>query len=251
MWYREGRSGMRTEAKALAAVVVLGSLSLGTWAAQAEAQEVPRLTGPEVLAKTVERYAKARTYRDTGVVRIVYFETLGKRTEERPFKTAFVRPDAFRFEYVETTFAGGKRRYVVWQGGRDVRTWWDVRPGVESVSSLDMALSGATGVSGGSAHTVPRLLLPETVLGRSLGEMKDVKRLGDAPCGEGTCARLSGVYAETRRTVWVDLKSSLLRRIEFETVFPDFRTEETTTYEPVVDGEVPAELLAFGMPQGK
>ena len=233
MWYREGRSGMRTEAKALAAVVVLGSLSLGTWAAQAEAQEVPRLTGPEVLAKTVERYAKARTYRDTGVVRIVYFEKLGKRTEERPFKTAFVR------------------RYVVWQGGRDVRTWWDVRPGVESVSSLDMALSGATGVSGGSAHTVPRLLLPETVLGRSLGEMKDVKRLGDAPCGEGTCARLSGVYAETRRTVWVDLKSSLLRRIEFETVFPDFRTEETTTYEPVVDGEVPAELLAFGMPQGK
>ena len=208
-------------------------------------------SGPELISRMAQVYRTCASYRDTGVVRIVYFEKFGKRTEERPFKTAFVRPGAFRFEYTETTFVGGKRRYIVWQGGREVKTWWDVKPGVGTPSSLDMALGGATGVSGGSAHTVPRLLLPEAVSGRSLGDMKDVKRLGDAPCGEGTCARLSGIYADSRRTVWVDLKSLLIRRVEVETVFPDFRAEETTTYEPVVDGEVPAELLAFGEPQAK
>jgi outer membrane lipoprotein-sorting protein len=231
-------------------ILALGVLPLLA-AAAGEAPPSSALPGPELISRMAQVYRSCASYRDTGTVSIVYFEKFGKRTEERPFKTAFVRPDKFRFEYTETTFVGGKRQYIVWQGGRVVKTWWDVKPGVGTPSSLDMALAGATGVSGGSAHTVPRLLLSEAVSGRSLGEMKDVKRLGDTPCGEGTCARLSGVYAGSRRTVWVDLKSLLLRRLEVETVFPDFRTEETTTYEPVVDGEVPAQLLAFGEPQAK
>ena len=210
----------------------------------ADVHEDAALSGPEVLARAMKKYANVTTYRDAGVVRIVYIER-GRRTEERPFKTAFVRPDKFRFEYTETHPLGRVTRYVVWQRGPDVRRWWDVEPTVETLPSLEMGLAGATGVSGGSAHIVPRLLLPSSVTGRSLGDMTEVKRLSDAECGGDTCARVVGIYAASQRTLWISLHSFLLRRVEWETTFPDFRTESTITYEPVADEPIPAESLAF------
>ena len=156
-----------------------------------------------------------------------------------------MRPDKFRFEYTETNPLGRARRYVVWQSGPDVRKWWDVEPTVATLPSLEMGLAGATGVSGGSAHTVPRLLLPGSVTGRSLGDMTEVMRLGDTECGGDTCARVTGIYAASQRTLWISLRSFLLRRVEWETTFPDFRSESTITYEPVADEPIPAESLAF------
>jgi outer membrane lipoprotein-sorting protein len=211
----------------------------------ADVHEGATLSGPEVLVRAVKTYANVTTYRDAVVVRIVYIEGGGRRTEERLFKTAFVRPDRFRFEYTESNPLGRVRRYVVWQHGPDVRKWWDVEPTVETLPSLETGLAGATGVSGGSAHTVPRLLLPSSVTGRSLGDMTEVKRLSDAECGGDTCARVVGIYAGSQRTLWISLRSFLLRRVEWKTTFPDFRTESTITYEPVADEPIPAESLAF------
>lgn len=151
------------------------------------------LSGPDVVARLVAAYRTCATYRDTGVVRTVYFEATGPRTQDRPFKTAFVRPDSFRFEFTETVL-GKTTRYIVSQQGADVRTWWDVKPGIRTLQSLDMGLAGATGVSGGSAHVVPSLLLPEGVSGRSLKDMTDVRRLDNAPCGSAVCARLEGLW---------------------------------------------------------
>jgi hypothetical protein len=208
-------------------------------------QEGSTLSGSEVLSRLVSKCANVKTYRDTGTVRIVYLESEGRRTEERPFKTAFVRPDKFRFEYTEKHPSGRVTRYVVWQSGSNVKKWWDIHPTVETLASLDLGLAGATGVSGGSAHTVPRLLLPTSVSGRSLEDMKEIKRLDDAECGGDTCARVVGTYAGSQRTLWISLRSFLLRRDEWGTTFPDFRTESTVTYEPVEDEPIPAESLAF------
>ena len=214
----------------------------------ADVREGTTLSGPEVLVRAVKKYANVTTYRDSGVVRIVYIEGWGRRTEERPFKTAFVRPDKFRFEYTETHPLGRVTRYVVWQRGPDVRKWWDVKPKVETLPSLDAGLAGATGVSGGAAHTIPRLLLPGSVTGRSVGDMTQVERLSDAECGGDTCARVVGIYAGSKRTLWISLRSFLLRRDEWGTTFPGFRTESTITYEPVADEPVPAESLSFDPP---
>jgi len=202
------------------------------------------LSGPDVVARVVAAYRTCATYRDTGVVRTVYFEETGQRTQDRPFKTAFVRPDSFRFEFTDT-FYGKTTRYIVSQQGADVRKWWDVEPGIRNLQSLGMGLAEATGVSGGSAHVVPSLLLPEAVSGRSLKDMTDVKRLDDAPCGSAVCARLEGLWGGQKRTLWVDLSSFVLRRIDSATVFPTFRTEQTTFYEPTFNQAVPPDSLSF------
>ncbi len=205
------------------------------------------LSGSEILAQMAQVYATCRSYRDSGVVRIVYFEETGERVEERPFETAFVRPESFRFEFRES-FMGRTKRYIVSQRASEIRTWWDVHAATETPASLAMGLAGATGVSGGSAHTVPVLLLPGVIPGRSTKDMTDVRRLDDVECGSSACSRVEGVYAGTKRTLWIDLKSFLLRRVDFSTEFPKFHTRETTTYEPAINETIPPEALEFNPP---
>ncbi len=215
------------------------------------AQETADLSAQEILARSALTYAHCKSYRDTGVVTIVYLESGGRRIEERPFRTAFVRPDCFRFEYEETDFAGAKRRYIVWRLGSHVQTWWDIKPGVEEKASLNSALAEATGVSGGSAHAIPALLLPGEIGGRRLTDMTEVRRIADADVGGAGCFCVEGKYANLPRTVCMDRKTFLVRKIDFETVFPKFRAQETTTFEPVVDDPVGQESLEFNPPAQK
>ena len=217
----------------------------------AAAQETAELSAQALLARVGRTYAQCKSYQDTGVVRIVYLEAGGRRIEERPFKTAFVRPDRFRFEYQETGILGTKRRYIVWRLGSHVQTWWDVKPGIEKAASLSSALSGATGVSGGSAHAIPSLLLPGEVEGRRLTDMTEVRRIADAEVGGVGCFCVEGKYANLPRTVCIDRTTLLVRRIEFQTTFPKFRAQETTTYEPVIDEPVAREVLEFDPPAEK
>jgi hypothetical protein len=228
----------------------------------------------QILAALAEVYATCTSYRDTGVVNTRFINPAGGgHTTTRPFETAFVRPDRFRFEYRSRHFEEDNwDRHIVWADDGDVRTWWDVTPGVKVPESLGLALAGATGVSGGSAHTVPALLLPNLVGGRRPTDSVEVVSLGDAPLGGVACYRLSVRFApspddpdleervlrvtgrpmeravESPETVWVDRGTFLIRRIEEATQFETFRTEEVTEYEPAVGVTVREEELRFDPP---
>src|SRR4051794_40464398 len=132
------------------------------------------MTAEQILEGMAAVYAGCRTYRDTGRVHTRFLTRRGRLDFEstKPFRTAFVRPDRFRFEFA-SHFPGQAEmhRFIVHMAGRVVQTWWDLRPGVERQSRLGMALAGATGVSGGAAHTVPALLLPRRVGGRRLTDL--------------------------------------------------------------------------------
>ena len=233
------------------AVVLSLAVILPVGIRSACAQGTADLTAEGILARTATTYAHCASYRDTGVVRIAYLESVGTRIEERPFKTAFVRPDRFRFEYTETGFLGAKRRYIVCRIGTRVQTWWDVKPGVQEKESLGSALGAAAGVSGGSAHTIPALLLPGEVEGRRLTDMAGVKRLADARVGGADGLQVAGMYADVPMTVWVDKGTLLVRRVDFEDTLPTLRMQQTTTYEPVINEQVAPELLRFDPPGQK
>jgi outer membrane lipoprotein-sorting protein len=208
------------------------------------------MTAQEVLDRMAKVYAGSNSYRDAGVVKPVFVEATGNRTVEKPFKTAFVRPDRFRFEYTEKQ-GGRENRYIVWRKGKDVQTWWDVKPGVEKPGSLGLALAGATGVSGAAAHTVPALLLPKEVGGRRLTDLTEVKRAEDAKLDKIDCFRIEGKFADSPTTLWIDKKKFLVRRIDSKKKFDKFSTEETTTYDPVINDEIPDKALEFDPPKGE
>ncbi|MHC4540369.1 MAG: redoxin family protein [Planctomycetota bacterium] len=203
----------------------------------------------ELLDKMVHAYSSCKSYKDEGVVATVFFRDGGKRTTKRPFTTAFVRPDRFRFEFQRRRREKEWNRYIVWRDGDSVRTWWPVRPGIEDKESLARAIAGATGVSGSSAHTIPRLLLPNDVTGGSLATLRDLELLDDEDVDGVLCFKIQGKYAGDRmRTLWVDKSSFLVRKIFGSAKFPDFRTETTTTYNPQFNVDVGPDDLKFDPP---
>jgi outer membrane lipoprotein-sorting protein len=206
------------------------------------------LTAAQVLDRVARTYASCESYRDSGVVKTALTESGGRRwTEEKPFKTAFVRPDRFRFEYTEESF-GRQVCYIICADGKKVLKCWDLQPGVEEAPSLGLALAGATGVSGGSAHTIPALLLPRQVGGRLLTDLPRAKRMEDGPIDGNACFRLEASLIGQPITVWVDQQAFTVRRIDEQRTFPGFRTETTTTYEPAINCEIPPEMLEFNRP---
>jgi outer membrane lipoprotein-sorting protein len=213
---------------------------------------VPEIEAGELLRAMAETYAACESYRDSGTVTTVFFTDRGKRTVRRPFTTAFVRPDRFRYEFRDRAGEDELHRYLVWRDGDDVRTWWDVRPGVQQPGSLVYALAGATGVSGGSAHMVPSLLSPDEMTPALVSGLRDLQVLEDAWLGSARCHRVSGSLPGGRPAtmrLWIDAESRLLRRIEQDAEPGDFRTEQTTDYAPEIDVPIDSSALAFDPPE--
>lgn len=205
------------------------------------------LTAETILAQMKQTYSSCQTYLDTGVVTTTFIQSSGNWIDEKPFLTAFIRSDRFRFEYQET-HSSVEYRYIVWRNGADVLSWWDVKPGIGTGESLDMAIAGATGVSSGSAHIIPALLLPNEISGRQLSDITEARRIDDAEIDSVNCYRIQGKFANDPITIWIEANTFLVRRIETQHTFPDFSTETVTTYTPVVNGVVTDDMLAFNPP---
>ena len=205
-------------------------------------------TAKQILDRMVKVYTSCQSYRDSGMVKTLFILSDGNRAVEKPFTTAFVRPGRFRFEYKEKR-GNQEYRYLVWANGKDVRTWWDITPGIKRPDSLGLALAGATGVSGGSARRIPALLISDPIgAGWDMRNLRNVKRLEDAKAENADCFRIqgeTGISGQGPVTLLIDKSTFLVRRLDQQTKFGNFRTEETTTYEPVVNGEIPDKMLEF------
>jgi hypothetical protein len=116
------------------------------------------------MEQTTVAYASCHSYMDEGEVTsvFVYKDNRKPSTSTKPFFTAFVRPSDFRFEFRyrfgdDADFGEDAewRRFIVWQGGKSIRTW---SPGITGLSlrglsiqdrvkkerSLRMAIAGAS-----------------------------------------------------------------------------------------------------------
>jgi outer membrane lipoprotein-sorting protein len=219
----------------------------------AVAAAVPdEMTAGQILKRMGDAYAGCKSYRDSGVSKSVFNLPDQTFSQEKPFQTAFARPDRFRFEYRETRRGGPEDRYIIWRRGDEVRTWWDVTPGVKEAKSLAFALGAAAGVSSLTSHMIPSLLLPEELAGRNLSALAGAKRIEDGRIEEVDCYRIEGKYGSLSLTLWIDKERFLVRRIDStQQIKADgrsFRVDETKTYDPVMDGEVPEAALAFDPP---
>lgn len=217
--------------------------------ATAEEPSPDSLTAKQIVKRMAEEYAKCKSYQDLGVVKTVFIRADRKRTVEKPFTTAFVRPDRFRFEYREKKRGNREHRYIVYCNGKDIQTYWDVHRGIRKPESLGRALAGATGVSSSSAHTIPSMLLPDKVGGRRLTDIPELKRIDDAIFDKVDCFRIQDQAVDRPMTLWIDKKQFLLRRIDSQKKFEKFSTQRATTYKPVINGKVTDKMLEFDPPK--
>ena len=157
---------------------------------------------PEILATMAASYAKCETYSDTGTATTTLTTSDGIHKSAKPFTTSFVRNGSFRFQFSES--GAPNSLYVVWTDGNSVLTWWGLNQKKTSESSLELALAGATGVSGGSAHTVPALLIPNQVGGREITDIRHPTRGADASIDDAQCFVIHGSYADSPITLWIE-----------------------------------------------
>jgi hypothetical protein len=212
----------------------------------------------EVLAHLRTAYAEAGTYRDEGVVEIVFRKPagVGEFAEYRPFRTHFIRPAHFHFEYKNTPHPSAKsfrmrHRYVVWQNGEAVRSWWTIQPEVREWDSLNSGLGAAVGVSGGSSSTVAGLLMPgEMPFGGGIHLGQPVLA-GVQDVGGAACYRIEDARPRHHDTLilWVDTESFLIRRIYHVLTLDGNVVEQMTVYEGEANVEVDPVRFEFTPPK--
>ncbi len=178
---------------------------------------------PSVLAKMAETYAGLRSYQDSGSVR---YGILGTE-QEVTFKTAFVRPNGFRFEWIShhpfAPLKFVKTRSVVRFDGAKAYTWnkFYLKEATERQDeSLSLAVAGATGVSAGSAHRIATLLIPDLwkdgAFGSSMSKLGDAKVVGTEVLDGVDCYRVSGSHRNERMDLWIGRSDYLLRKVEHQ-----------------------------------
>ena len=232
-------SMMRVLLRSLAVAVPL--VLLLVVASPAATQDADKRTAAQILDAMSRKYQDFKTYRDTGIVKTTYINPDRTFSREISFKTAFVRPDRFRFEFTSDSHD----RYIIWRSEQKVKTWWDLKSSIEDQPSLDMAVAGATGISMLAANTIPVLLMPSEISSFTLKDLKEIVRLQDSTCGDSKCILIRGKnHQGDLITLWIESGNLLLRQHHWSAQ----QMEVTTTYTPTVNGQIPEEMLAFSAP---
>jgi hypothetical protein len=241
-------------------------VALAVHVAAQDAQSRPddaALTPETILLSMARVYRNCRSYRDSGEVKGILRVEDGRAGSRRPFSTAFVRPDRFRFRFTDSGLGERTSSYVVWTEGTEVRGWWDAQPGVRAMESLREALGTASGISGGSSTRVPALLLPRQVAEGP--PLATADRIDDGTDRNVACFRIKGrpravpytvttgghvltVQDETV-TLWIERGTYLLRKVEERKDYGSYTQETVTTYEPEINVDIPTEELTFTPPE--
>jgi len=193
------------------------------------------LAPQEILQQMKKAYAACSTYADQGICR-TEFTGADAFTSYIVFKITFVRPDQFRFEHRDRMLlnSGPWQRNIILKSGADIRTKWSFEPKQEKCASLAQAVAGATGISSGTAHTTPRMLLPDEVTGVILSDLKNLSLLPSESVRGRPCYRVEAQNGKNEsETLWIDHETFMLRKYVEVTAAPKVIT--TTFYNPVLN----------------
>jgi len=214
-----------------------------------------------VIADMTKKYAECLSYQDSGVARILVH---GKPSPHpRLFKTYFVRPAHFRFDWTETIDMPEFRNdgsykprrltgvNLVWSTPEGVHEYYDgalysnggaIRP----VEDLNLAVASATGVSLGAALTVPSLLTSKIHAFR-LTELQSLVFLPDVKFEGVTCYHIQGKSMSPPETdeLWIGKKDFLLRKLlSTSGASPDDPIEELHR-NIRINGNIPFSIFTF------
>jgi hypothetical protein len=144
------------------------------------------LTTKEIFQRAADKYSSLTSYSDEGqTVALVNGTTLTTK-----FTIKLARPNLYKIEWARTTdswvnFLTRHPTQAVWSAGAG--DFLDMGTGVQKQASQEMALGGATGISGGAAATIPGTFFKMN-WGNALGTMgTGMKQAPDERAGGVNC----------------------------------------------------------------
>jgi len=198
----------------------------------------------EIINNVHKTYREAQTYIDKGEVKTTVIMKGSQHFDTKPFNTVFVRPDQFRYEfqYKPNPDESYWDKYIVWQHGNEILKQKSTKNKIETLQLLSMAIASATGISGGSAHYIPSLLLPYEVGGIKITNLKNIEIVESK---EGVIQIEGSLQDEVSVNLWIDSESFLIKKIDIHTKSDDFESTTSITYNPKVNVSIDDEKLKF------
>lgn len=225
------------------------SLVLFILASVTTAQE-SQLTAKQIVNQMSANYASCESYMDEGEVSTLFIQEPTSRTQIKPFTTAFVRPSNFRFEFKDRFQEGSWNSYIIWKEKDSLKSWWAIKPEVQTPQDLRFALGAAAGVSGRASTTIPHLLMSDLSRSNRFKSLSALKLIGEEKVDGNAAYKLEGIdSSQNAVTFWIDKDSFLLVKIFEKHKFDKFETETTTTFKPQINVKVSENRLAFNIPQ--
>ena len=183
-----------------------------------------KITPQIIMKRMAQRYASCSSYQDTGVVQTTHNEANSARIERMPFKTYFARPRFFRFEWIDYFHWKDGRKSIVWCDGKDTYSYWEPDR-YEKEEYLGLGIAGATGISRGAAHTIPRLLMADEVSGFALTELTNLSLVGEELFEGVLCYRINGKHPfGDIYELWIGKRDYLLRKLREESTNKEYVT---------------------------
>ena len=198
--------------------LLLGTEPSPTQDLRGSLSDVPSdLTAKEILVSCAVTYATCRSYEDSGEHTTVFVKgprSWNRHTTIQRFRTAFVRPDRFLFEFAHVAVGPEQEwtRAVCWNDGKSIRSWSTLAGEEKTHESLPMALGSSGGISGGVSLFSPRLLLPTQETKSPLPEEDRARLIGRERIDAFECFILEGPFREDTVRLAIDCQSFLIRR---------------------------------------
>lgn len=193
-----------------------------------------------ILDAMGEAYRNCASYRDEGM-EVTYSKKGGEEwTDTETFRTAFFRPDRFRFELHDDAGTQEEEVEIIHSDEKGVRNWnAPGAPGVSPGESLEMAFASPSPV-----RLVPSLLIGEK--DHFLLRLVELEAPVEETIDEVLCHRLDGKDCNGDNvSVWIEKDSSLLRKFATTNEIEGYRHETINTWKPEVNTELSEEELAF------
>jgi len=228
---------------------VRGSVCVLLAAAGALAEEPPQLDAKAILDKVAETYAAMETYQAEGTALLEMETVFGSMNATTAFSMKLKKPNLYVISWTQRGFPmpGMEQSGAVWNGGEQAYLYVSVADtnAYSKMKSDEMALAGATGISGGVAHTIPALFFanfqPQLGSGIRLKDSKIEKT--EAVEGEEYYIVSGSSAISKKETLWISAQNHVILRWERSLEPPD----ETATPPKITDEELDEGIKAMGM----
>jgi hypothetical protein len=164
------------------------------------------------LKTAQEKYASLTSYSDEGKI----VATLNGTTITHTFTIKLGRPNLYRIEWEQSSESPGHKstptKSAVWSAGDG--DFLDMGfGGAQKQSSQVNALSGATGISGGAAATIPGTFFKMNWGNQLGGSVSGEKWQADEKVGDVDCYVFTSELKGTVKTLWIGKQDFLIHQV--------------------------------------
>jgi hypothetical protein len=170
------------------------------------------LPASEVFKKAQEKYAALTSYSDEGKTVAI----LNGMTLTTTFTIRLARPNFYRIEWEQnndSAFSTSKTKpQAVWSAGEGDFLEMAGK-GAQKQASQEMALGGATGISGGAAATVPGTFFKMNWGNQHGSSGAGEKRQADEKVGKVDCYVFASELKGAAKTLWIGKQDFLIHQV--------------------------------------